>query len=199
MANNENDALQQLVEKGKKQGYLTYDDVTSFLPDEANGSEQLDRLIIALENSGIELCDEPPMGSDDEPSAEELLTAEDLKPEDLKAELEKSDVELRALQTAGKLPRPSDDPIRMYLSQMAQIPLLTREQEIALAKRIEIARKRYRRSVLSCNYALVSDSRYAEAGSPWRIAFRSYDQSLADRKVDQRANPGPHALPLQDD
>ncbi len=48
----------------------------------------------------------------------------------------------------------SDDPVRMYLTQMAEIPLLTREQEIALAKKIEVTRKRFRRTLLACDLAM---------------------------------------------
>ena len=47
-----------------------------------------------------------------------------------------------------------DDPVRMYLTQMGEIPLLKREEEIALAKKIEVTRKRFRRKVLECDYAL---------------------------------------------
>lgn len=133
--------LSALIKKGKSQGYLTYEDVTKYLPDEVVGAEKLDGLIAAIEGSGIELCDEAPKAGGDD--------SEDLTKTRLAAESETS------LSTpVGKLPRPSDDPIRMYLSQMAVIPLLTRDEEISLAKRIEIARKRYRRSVLTCNYAL---------------------------------------------
>lgn len=133
--------LESLIKKGKTQGYLTYEDVTNYLPDEAVGAEKLDGLIAALEGSGIELCDTPPESAANEPTPEEIL----------KAELES---ESAMSAPIGKLARPSDDPIRMYLSQMAIIPLLSREEEISLAKRIEIARKRYRRAVLTCNYAL---------------------------------------------
>ena len=135
--------LESLIKKGKTQGYLTYEDVTNYLPDETVGAEKLDGLIAALEKSGIELCDAPPQSAAGEPTPEEIL----------KAELE-SEAALSA--PIGKLARPSDDPIRMYLSQMAIIPLLSRDEEISLAKRIEIARKRYRRAVLTCSYALTA-------------------------------------------
>ena len=128
--------LRNLVEKGIAQGYLTYQEVTEYLPDETVGAEKLDALIRALESYGIELRDAQPAAVG--PSAEELKQAE---------------AELERLRFPEKLPRPSDDPIRVYLSQMAEIPLLTRDEEIALAKRIEIARKRYRRAVLGCYYA----------------------------------------------
>src|SRR5439155_12541426 len=70
---------------------------------------------------------------------------------------------LETIEAAAPQPAPqlkmeeakwSDDPIRMYLSQMAVIPLLTREQEIALAKKIEVTRKRFRRTVLGCDLAM---------------------------------------------
>lgn len=130
--------LQTLIDKGKKQGFLTYAEVGNYLPDESTSSEKLDGLIAALEKSGIELVESAPDA--DENSSGEFHRAEVDTVDNLKY--------------VGKVPRPSDDPIRMYLSQMAVIPLLTRDEEVALAKRIEITRTRYRRSVLGCNYAL---------------------------------------------
>ncbi len=134
--------LQALVTLGRKQGYLTYEQVSGYLPDEANSPEKLDNLVCAIESAGIELREAGEVAADieDGPSAEELKQAE---------------VEMASLATFNeKITRPGDDPIRMYLSQMAVIPLLTRDEEIALAKRIEIARKRFRRGVLSCDYSL---------------------------------------------
>ena len=57
------------------------------------------------------------------------------------------------MSTTG-MPKLSDDPIRLYLAQMSEIPLLTRDEEIGLAKKIERARRKFRRSVLCCDYAL---------------------------------------------
>ena len=70
-------------------------------------------------------------------------------------ELQKAaEQEALSLLPAEDLPKLSDDPIRMYLSQMAEIPLLTRDEEISLAKKIEVTRKRFRRTLLSCDFAM---------------------------------------------
>ena len=130
--------LKELIEKGKQNGYLTYNEVSEFLPDECDGAEELDKLVVAIENAGIELVGTDPEKNIPGPTLEELKNSES---------------DCAAFQFT-RLPRPSDDPLRMYLSQMSEIPLLTRDEEIALAKRIEIARKRYRRNVMSCYYAV---------------------------------------------
>jgi RNA polymerase primary sigma factor len=137
--------LQDLVAKGKTQGYLTYDEVNAYLPDEDVNPDKLDSLLIALDEQGIELYDKAPAGKFDEESPAKAPSS---------AELEAADVVVERLPTADELPKLSDDPIRMYLSQMSGIPLLSREEEISLAKKIEVTRKRFRRTVLSCDYAM---------------------------------------------
>ena len=95
--------LQQLIAKGKEQGYLTYDEVNQYLPDEDINPEKLDDLIIALDEQGIELVEEPPAKFDEGPtplgpSAREL--------QELQEEV--------ALIAAEDLPKLSDDPILRY-------------------------------------------------------------------------------------
>ncbi|MEQ8790380.1 MAG: RNA polymerase sigma factor RpoD [Pirellulaceae bacterium] len=136
--------LQDLIARGKSQGYLTYDEVNEYLPDEDVSPEKLDNLLLALDEQGIELLDAAPADrfSEAKPSPAMELPAALMAEEEAR------------LPTADELPKLSDDPIRMYLSQMAEIPLLSREEEISLAKKIEITRKRFRRTVLSCDFAL---------------------------------------------
>jgi RNA polymerase primary sigma factor len=130
--------LKTLVAHGKSQGYLTYDEINAYLPDQDVTPEKLDNLLLALDDSGIELVDKAPRKEGAEEIQGPRLAADTVEP---------------ALK-ADEPPKLTSDPIRMYLSQMAEIPLLTREQEIGLAKKIEVTRKRFRRSVLSCDYAM---------------------------------------------
>lgn len=143
-AEQEAKATQELITKGKSQGYLTYDEVNACLPDEDVSPEKLDTLLVALDEVGIELVEEAPEEGFDAQGIPKAPSAEDLQAKDGEPQL---------IPTEG-LPKLSDDPIRMYLSQMAVIPLLTRDEEISLAKKIELTRKLFRRTLLSCDYAM---------------------------------------------
>ncbi|HEV3020946.1 MAG TPA: RNA polymerase sigma factor region1.1 domain-containing protein, partial [Pirellulales bacterium] len=156
--------LSQLVATGKAQGYLTYDQVNDYLPDEAVNPDKLDSLLSALEEQGIELVNEPPEA---EPVAAPTAKLAQLDVDEKRTEVfaeddapsesaggDSSGDDGPYLSIADEPAKWSDDPVRMYLTQMAVIPLLTREQEIALAKKIEVTRKRFRRTVLGCDFAM---------------------------------------------
>ena len=144
--------LQELVAKGKSQGYLTYDEVTEYLPDEAVDPNKLDSLLISLDELGIELVSEAPEPEFFEPVNGESESETD-PPEPLPAGQVPVEGEFK-LSGPIDVPKWSNDPIRLYLSQMAEIPLLSREEEISLAKKIEVTRKRFRRTVVGCNIGM---------------------------------------------
>jgi RNA polymerase primary sigma factor len=135
--------LARLIAAGKRLGYLTFDEVNAYLPDEAVDPEKIDALLVALEEQGIELVDEAPVAADPAatPAVAAAAPAAPAKPR-------RDEAITTPPSNAG------NDPIRMYLAQMAEIPLLSRREEISLAKRIEVTRKRFRRAVLGCAYSL---------------------------------------------
>lgn len=150
--------LRQLIATGREQGYLTYQQVGKYLPDEDNSSEKLDNLLVMLDKKGIALVDKAPPAAfapGTTLSDAQRTFAEDAAEEGHSDEFDTDDEKLpNAFHTHAEMPKLSDDPIRLYLSQMSQIPLFTREEEIALAKKIEITRKRFRRSLLGNDFAL---------------------------------------------
>ena len=130
--------LNELLQQARPKGYLTYDEVNRYLPDEDVDSSKLNELLLALEERQIEIIEASTRQKFEDP--ERALTEE-----------AGADASPAALPD---VPKVSEDPIRMYLNQMANIPLLTREQEISLAKTIEVSRKRFRRSLLTCEFAI---------------------------------------------
>ncbi len=142
--------MHELVAKGKAQGYLTYDEVNAYLPDEEVDPYRLDNLLLALEEQGIDLVNEAPEPEFFDASEHD---GEEVASEDSPEKSVESETRSAAPPEVSKW---SSDPIRLYLSQMAEIPLLSRDEEIALAKKIEVTRKRFRRTVLGCNLAMQS-------------------------------------------
>jgi RNA polymerase primary sigma factor len=114
------DDIQKLMDQGKEKGYLTYGEVNDLLPENMNSADDLDDLITTINTQGIDLLEgEPKFGA-------EKFDAEHAE--------EGDDVELDL--TPGTLEK-TNDPVRMYLREMGTVPLLTREGEVEIAKRIE--------------------------------------------------------------
>jgi RNA polymerase primary sigma factor len=147
--------IKTLIEKGEKQGFLTYDEMNKALPEEAVSPTRLDSLLATLDEMGVDLLDEAHARKqqedeefDEEEPQEQLEHTEETEEED-QVEVDKL-LEKQLLEPEAT--RRIDDPIRMYLTQMGQIPLLNRKAEITLARKIEIARMDFRRKLLQCDY-----------------------------------------------
>ena len=143
------EGLKTLLDLGKRRGFLSFDQVNDLLPDDASDPSKLQGILEVLDELGVELVNEE--------EAESRLQASgegDDEPEDVLTDNHADDDDEITPEDLEEISRRIDDPVRMYLTQMGEIPLLTRDQEIALAKQIEITRKTFRRKVLECDYAL---------------------------------------------
>ncbi len=125
------EVLEKLVSLGKRQGYLTYEQINNFLPPDIASSEKVEELITALSEKHIEI------------TTSSIQRGFDEKEETKKTREYGEDAKEPEEFERAKM----DDPVRTYLRQMGQIPLLTRNQEIALAKRIEEAEEKLKEVV----------------------------------------------------
>ncbi|MEQ8482853.1 MAG: RNA polymerase sigma factor RpoD [Pseudomonadales bacterium] len=117
--------LKELIAKGKEQGFITYAEVNDHLPDDISDPDQIEDIIRMINDMGITVYETAP-------DADDLLTSEENTADELAAE--EAAAALAAVETeAGR----TTDPVRMYMREMGTVELLTREGEIAIAKRIE--------------------------------------------------------------
>jgi RNA polymerase primary sigma factor len=128
-------AVKRMIKQAKKRGYVTHDQLNAVLPSEEVSSDQIEDIYAMLNEMGINVVDSEE-GSDDE----------EAKPEEAEEEEESGDLveaQPKALvRTDAKEPSErTDDPVRMYLREMGSVELLSREGEIAIAKRIEAGRE----------------------------------------------------------
>lgn len=125
MADEKQSRIKELIAKGKEQGYLTYAEVNDHLPEDISDPDQVEDIIQMINDMGIKVFETAP-------DADELLLADDDSTDDIAAA--EAAAALAAVETeAGR----TTDPVRMYMREMGTVELLTREGEIAIAKRIE--------------------------------------------------------------
>ena len=164
-------AMQELTGNGKKRKFITYDELNTSLPDELVDPSKIDELLVYLAGFHVDLVESSRAPSPHIVQEQELVAAKqvhkshqstgsgdatDTDEEEMSEETEaslKADL-AEALQEATN--RRIADPVRMYLTQMGEIRLLTRPEEIRLAKKIETCRMIFRRKVLENDYSISS-------------------------------------------
>ena len=123
-------AVKRLIAKGKERGYITFDELNAVLPSEQNSSEQIEDVMAMLSEMGIQVVE-----SEDQEEGDGAVA---------KTEKAEDETETEEKETTGNVDEASlgrtDDPVRMYLREMGSVELLSREGEIAIAKRIEAGR-----------------------------------------------------------
>ena len=151
--------IKELVGLAQEQGYLTYSDITDALPDALIGPEELDEVYVKLRSLEVEIVDQSDVDRIKQPEREE--------------EDEKTRLDIL------------DDPVRMYLRQMGQVPLLTREQEVEISKRIEAAEAETKRIICNLGFAAKEHIALAEklVCEPPKERF---DRVIVDKKVENR-------------
>ncbi len=174
------DQVSKLISLGKEKGYLLYDEVNELLPSDVHSAEDLDDLLSMFDNAGIEVLDSPKVKSAEGLGLEKV--------DELKGDEIAEDVELDL--TPGALDK-TNDPVRMYLREMGTVPLLTREGEVVIAKRIERGQldvlKTLSRSpiVIQALFALREELRNGDKTIKEVVVFD--DDELTEEKVSERA------------
>jgi len=153
--------IKELVRLAQEQGYLTYNDINDALPDAMITPEELDEIYIKLRNLEVEIVDQAEVDRVKQPEPEE--------------EEDKGRLDIL------------DDPVRMYLKQMGQVPLLTREQEVEISKRIEDAENEVKRIIYGFGFAGKEHIALAEKliSEPPKERF---DRVILDKKIESRDN-----------
>ena len=151
--------IKELVRLAQEQGYLTYTDINDALPENVVTAEDLDEIYSKLRNLEVEIVDQAEVDRVKQPEPEE--------------EEDKSRLDIL------------DDPVRMYLKQMGQVPLLTREQEVEISKRIEDAENEVKRIIYSFGFTGKEHIALAEklVSEPPKERF---DRVIVDKKIEGR-------------
>src|SRR6187551_2739356 len=165
------DEVRQLITIGKEKGYLLYEEVNELLPADITSSEELDDLFSAFGSAGIEVVDSEKSYRDDKLQGEGG---------------EESDLDL----TPGALDK-TNDPVRMYLREMGTVPLLTREGEVAIAKRIERGKlaviKSISRTPTIAKRILITGDQLRAGERTIRELVIFSDEEITDEVIQERA------------
>src|SRR5580704_8361090 len=153
--------VRDMVKLAKEQGYVTYDDINEALPENMADPEEMEQLINRLRSMEVDIID-----------ASEVDRYKDGK-KDIDDEEEEKDQKLDIL----------DDPVRMYLKQMGQVPLLTREQEVEISKRIEDAELMVQKFINRFGFTSKSHLDLAQKLIEGRERF---DRVILDKKIESR-------------
>ncbi|MEE8104362.1 MAG: RNA polymerase sigma factor RpoD [Planctomycetota bacterium] len=163
-----------LIEEGRQKGFLSYEEINRVLPDDLVSPEKLDQILMHLDDLGIQLLDESDVPATPPTTAPAADDDGDARRADALALLQHQE-ELPAPDESAPFGTGSvekiDDPVRMYLTQMGEIPLLSRDEEIMLAKKIELTRRRYRVKVLESAVAMDRAIRTLDEVQAGELAF----------------------------
>ncbi|MGB8341890.1 MAG: RNA polymerase sigma factor RpoD [Chthoniobacterales bacterium] len=153
--------IRELIKLAKEQGYLTFDDLNEALPPDLTDAEELDLILIRLRKLEIDIIE-----------ASEVDRYKDVK-KDSEEDEEKHEPKLDIL----------DDPVRMYLKQMGQVPLLTREQEVEISKRIEEAEERVASNIHRFGFVARA---HLELAAKLVEGGERFDRVILDKKIESR-------------
>jgi len=154
--------IRELIKLAKEQGYLTFDDLNEALPVEVTDADELDAILTRLRRMEIDIIE-----------ASEVDRYKDGKKDPEEEEEEKPEAKLDIL----------DDPVRMYLKQMGQVPLLTREQEVEISKRIEEAEIMVQR--LINRFGFIAQA-HLDLAQKLTEGGERFDRVILDKKIESR-------------
>jgi RNA polymerase primary sigma factor len=183
-----NDAsIKKLIAKAKKRGWLTYDELNAALPQDQMSSEQIEDVMSALSEMGINMTEGDDAG-DDDAEAEPEAEADELDEAD-----DDDKPTLHVIEKKKEVLDRTDDPVRMYLREMGAVELLSREGEIAIAKRIEAGRNTMIEGL--CESPLTFTSMIA-----WSEALNAGEMQLREiLDLDAMLNRGPSDEQVEND
>src|SRR5438128_9331762 len=173
----------QLINMGKERGYLLYDEVNDILPAEVHSSEEIDDLLSTFERYGIDIYEDVSTAKAARAAAEAPESGEAEPKEEGPAE--EADLDL----TPGALEK-TNDPVRMYLREMGTVPLLTREGEVAIAKRIErgqlVVLKTITRSPIVLKEMLAIGEELRKGTRSIKEIVQFDDEELTEEKIENK-------------